>query len=511
MSVKEEDKEPFQNNIPQGAIVESRPHVPPVYSKQEGNHNNNAFLSAVGGMEIKTPHVLDGMPPVPYSTGMARPMMPIDPQQMRMFLMHRSNLRSQHPPIRPPTGVSGVLQSPKHPNLNGGSHVIFENASILQVPKVSSHESVPSNVTSITVSMNTLSTVDTLPSFDKSVLGYSVPTGVVSSQTVNSAASASRPVTLALPVSSAICNSTLTYSVVPVTSVSTIMSMDISKGNTGTAVPPLQPIIPSTAAVDSNAYTAYHNGQTGSANFCTNFPGQGGPVSVTPVQTPGPTPTHTPTPLATVGSNVSTPLQTAVTGVPQLPHTPARAATPPAPPVASQTMQPPNQSAPSCSTCGCNGLCTTAASANNTGYPQVMWHHHATMFPGYPLGVMPVTSNGLVPPNLPYSHPLQAMNLPNGINPDVVYNNQPPNFNIMQQSEGASNTVFVTSTNTGSFSTAAPSHAVPTYTESTNGKGKVINCYNCGEAGHRAVDCRELNMESLTHNGNFSFLEEYLD
>ena len=149
--------------------------------------------------------------------------------------------------------------------------------------------------------MNTLSTVDTLPSFDKSVLGYSVPTGVVSSQTVNSAASASRPVTLALPVSSAICNSTLTYSVAPVTSVSTIMSMDISKGNTGTAVPPLQPIIPSTAAVDSNAYTAYHNGQTASANFCTNFPGQGGPVYVTPVQTPGPTPTHTPTPLATVG------------------------------------------------------------------------------------------------------------------------------------------------------------------------------------------------------------------
>ena len=504
MSVKEEDKELFQNNIPQGAIVESRPHVPPVYPKQEGNHNSNSLLSAVGAMEIKAPQVLDGMSPVPYSTGMARPMMPIDPQQMRMFYMHRSNLRSQHPPIKPPTGASGILQSPKHPNINGGPHVIFENAPILQVTKVSSHESVPSNATSITVSMNTLSNVDTLPSFDKSILGYSVPTGVVSSQTGNNAASATRPVTLALPASTAICNSTLTYSVAPVTSVSTVMSMDISKGNIGTAVPPLQPIIPSTAAVDSNAYTAYHNGQTGSASFCTNFPGQGGPVSVTPVQTPGPSATHTPVPLATIGSNVSTPLQTPVTGVSQLPHTPAHISTPP---VASQSTQPPNHSAPSCSTCGCNGLCTTAASASNTGYPQVMWHH---MFPGYPpLGVMPVTSNGLVPPNLPYSHPLQTMNLPNGINPDVVYNNQPPNFNIVQQSEGVSNAVFVTSTNTGSFSTATPSHAVPTYTESTNGKGKVINCYNCGEAGHRAVDCRELNMESLTHNGKFYLFKRH--
>ena len=452
-------------------------------------------------MEVKAPHMLDGTPPVPYSAGVARPVVQIDPQQMRMFLMHRSNLRSQHPSMKPPTGATGVVQSPKHPNMNCGSHVLYENGPLLQVTKVSSHECVPSNATSITVSMN--ANVETLPSFDKAVMGYSIPPGVVSNQG-NGAATATRPATLALPVSTAICNSSLTYSVAPMTTVSSVMSMDINKSNNGGAVPPLQqPMIPS-SAVDSNAYMAYHNGQNGSASFCSTFQGQGGPVSVTPAQTPGPIPTHTPAPLPTPGSNISTPLQTSVTGVPQLPHA-AHVATPPAPPpAASQTSQPPNQSAPSCSTCGCNGLCTTATSASNTGYPQVMWNHHA-MFPGYPLNVMPVTSNGLVPPNLPFSHPLQTMNLPNGMNPDIVYNNQPHNFNVIQQSDGAPNVVFVTSANSGSFNSGSPSHAVPTNTESTNGKGKVVNCYNCGEAGHRAVDCRELTMESLTHSGVYVF------
>ena len=495
-TIVKEDKEPFQNNIPQGAIVESRPHVPSVYPKEENNHTNNAFVSVAGGMEMKPPHVIDGLP-LPYPPGMPRPIMQIDPQQMQMFLMHRHSLRSQHPPIKPPMGASGAMQSAKPPTVTVSTHVMYENGPMLQVTQVTGHEPVPSST--VTVSMNSLTTVGTLPTYNKSIMGYSVPGAVVNNQTGNGTVNASRPVTLALPRTTSICNSTLIYSLAPVTAVSTITSMDTNKGSTGVTVPPLQPMLP-TSVVDSNAYIAYHNVQTGSGSFSSNFQGQGGPISVTPAQTPVPTPTHNPAPLQSLGSNVSTPLQTPVTGVSQLPHTLAHIATPPAPPVASQGSQPPNQPSPSCSTCGCNGHCTTASSSN-TGYTQVMWHHHP-MFPaGYPLGVMPVTSNGLVPSNLPYSHPLQAMNLPNGINPDVVFNNQSPDFNLIQQSDSALNAVFVTSANSGVVSTAPPSHVVPTYTDSTNSKGKIINCYNCGEPGHRAVECSQLTMESLTHNG----------
>ena len=453
-----------------------------------------------GGVEIKPPHVMDGVP-APYPPGMPRPVMQIDPQHMHMFFMHRPNLRSQHPPIRPPMGTPAVIQSPRVPNMNGGSRVMYENRPLLQETKVTCHDQMSNNTAAITGSMNSLTTVDTLPTYNsKSAIGYPVPTAVLSNQAGNGTAGAARPVTLALPMSTSICNSTLTYSVAPITTISTVTSVDINKGNTGPVPPPLQQIIP-TSVVDSNAYIAYHNVQSGSASFSSNFQGQEGPVSTTPAQTPGPTPTHTPAPLQTIGSNVSTPLQIPVTGVPQLPHTPAYVATPPAPSGASQANQPSAQSAPSCSTCGYNGHCTTAASASNTGYPHVMRHQHP-MFPAsYPLDVLPVTSNGLLPPNLPYSHPLQAMNLPNGINPDVIYNNQPPNFNLLQQSENSSSTIFVTSANNGVFNTAPPSHVGPSHTESTNGKGKVINCFNCGEPGHRAVDCREQTMESLTHNG----------
>ena len=489
---KEEDKEPFQNNFPQGAIVESRPHVPPGYPKQEGNHNNNAFISAASGVEMKPPHVTDSMP-VPFPPGMHQPVLQIDAQQMQMFFMHRPNLRSQHPPIKSPMGAPAVIQSPKLPNVNGGSHVLYDSGPLFQVTKVSGHDQILSSTAAITVTVSALTTADTLPTYNsKPVMGYPVPEAVASNQAGNGSVCATRPVTLALPMSASICNSTVTYSVAPITTIPTVTSVDMNKGNNGTTPQPLQPIIP-TSAVDSNAYIAYHNVQGCSASFSSNFQGQGGSVSATPAQTPGPTPTHTPAPLQTIGSNVSTPLQTPVTGVPQLPHTPAHVATPPA---ASQATQPPTHSAPSCSRCGCNGHCTTSASVSNTGYPQVMWHQHP-MFPaGY---VLPVTSNGLVPTNLPYSHPLQTINLPNGINPDVVYNNQPPNFNLLRQSENSSNPVFATSANSGVFSTTPPSHGVPTYSEGTN--GKVINCYNCGEPGHRAVDCREQTMESLTHNG----------
>lgn len=392
-----------------------------------------------------------------------------------MFLLQRPNIRSQNP-IEPPVPAATGLQSPQVPGN-------YENGPALDL----GHEATPSSTSAADASVSVLTPEDTLPTYNKHHTGFLAPGPVPSNPLGDGTAVAARPMALPLPVTTSVCNTVMTYSIFPVSSVSTVTSVDIHKG---VSVPPQQTILP-TSTVDSNAYIAYHSVQNGSG-IPQSFQGPGG-APTAPTNAPPPMPSH-------AAANASTPLQTPVTGVPHLSQTPAPVATPSASPAISQAAhQPTNPPVPCSGTCSCS-----FSTGSSPGYPPVVWQNHPLFNTGYhAVSLISGSSNGLVPPSLPYSHPLHPMNLPNGLNPDVVYNSQPPNFNVLQQhSENAPSSAFVTSANSGAFSTAPPAHVVPTHIESHNGKAKK-RCWNCGEAGHLAADCKELTMDALTHNGTY--------
>ncbi len=471
----------FQSSVPQGAIVESRPQSTIIFPKrQTTNHSNSPFGLMPGGNELIK---MEGGGPVPFPPGVVIPVAQLDPQQMQMLYSHRPGFRSQQSSTKaavstPPEGVD-ASQPRHHQHQLPVAQVIFDNGPVVEAGKPGSQEAVSS---SASTTLSAVTAVDMPRSFHsaKSIVGYPPP-GAVMSNAGNDGASATRPLSLALPTTASASNSTVT--VAPASLVCTAASLDVLKGTAGSAIPSLQNVH-ATTVVTSNVYTPQQGVQTGSA-MQPGFQAPGAPGSVNP----GPVPADTLAQLPL--SNVSTPIAaTPATVIPQLSQTSAPLV------VASQGPQPHDNPSVPCTTCNCS-------LANATGFPPI-WLNHGLMSASFPLRVMPGSSDGLSLPNLTFSHPLPAMNLPNGVSPELVFNSQPPNFNMMQQPDNAPASIYVTSANGGVFSTAPPSY-VPTATHSDTGygKGKPLNCYNCGELGHRAVDCRELTMESLTRNGTW--------
>lgn len=167
--------------------------------------------------------------------------------------------------------------------------------------------------------------------------------------------------------------------------------------------------------------------------------------------------------------------------------TPTPTATPPPLP---QFPPPPPTPPGSCSHCGCTkGHCTNSSSSSGNFIYNMGFFPPAqianTIFPGFPAFMPPHGTNGFIHP-MPFPH-----GLPNGINPELLYNNHGMNHGhvppLMKQ-QSVSNMQFFSGNNNGNGG-------------GQDFKGKPLTCYNCGGVGHRAIDCKELSMEEITKQG----------
>ncbi len=503
MAIKQNPKE--KSSVPIGAIAESRLQAPPMHSAKQDiptNNNNNAFVPIQNPLEIRQ---LTEVASMQYSTGVP-PVLPMDTQlsahQMQMFYMHQHPpLRSPHPHMKPPLGASTIanmMPPPKLSNMNGGTHIVYEKNHMMSMSKAANSmepASLPSSLANLPTGSDSMSAYTKL-------LGYTLPNAMIPNPNGNGTSIASRPASLGLPIQNTMVNNSVTYSVPCITSATSSVVENLSKVTNGTHMHGIQPMMVShTSVVDSNTYIAHHSQL--SSTSCNHpmyqsSPGQPTP-GIHPVPTQGPAVTQPVVPMAGPnGTGAALPQNMSGQALPSHGHV----ATPPAMPnVGNSSMPPP----PGCSTCGCHGHCvgsSTTSSSSSTNFQQFsmnMWgHQQHPMFPGYPaLGIMPVTTNGLLPPNLSFSHPLPQMSMPpNGINPDLVYNNQPPNFGVLPPIENSANSVFVTSANNSGYAGTHP--PVP---HNQAEKGKTSHCYNCGNIGHNAIDCQESTMESMTHSG----------
>lgn len=510
MAVKPNTKE--KSCVPIGAIAESRLQAPPMHSAKQDiptNNNNNTFVPIQNPVEIRQ---LTEVAAMQYSTGVP-PVLPMDTplnaHQMQMFYMHQHPpLRSPHPQMKPPLGASTIasmMPPPKLP-MNGGTHIMYEKNHMMSISKAANSMEPPS-LPSTLATMPTGS--DSMSAYTK-LLGYTLPNAMIPNPNGNGTSIASRPVSLGLPIQNTMVNNSVTYSVPCITSATSSVVENLNKVTNGTPMPNIQPMMVShTSVVDSNAYVAHHtqlNSNSCNPPMYQSSPGQPAP-SVPPLPGQGPA---GPQPVIQMpgpnGSGAPLPQTMAGQALPNHGHV----GTPPAMPnVGNSTLPPPP---PGCSTCGCHGHCvgSSTTSSSTTNFQQFnvnMWgHQQHPMFPGYPaLGIMPVTTNGLLPPNLSFSHPLPQMSMPpNGINPDLVYNNQPPNFGVIPPIDNVANSVFVSSASNSGY--AGTHLGQMPQNQAEKGKAKTSHCYNCGNIGHNAIDCQESTMESMTHSGLLNYV-----
>jgi hypothetical protein len=227
--------------------------------------------------------------------------------------------------------------------------------------------------------------------------------------------------------------------------------------NNGSYLPPVMgPLV-----TDNNLNNKGNNGSMSSPNLL--YPG---PVYHTSVST------HTPTTTLSV------------------PYSPTQ------PPTPSHT---PTSQSNGCSMCGCSGDCSATVNSTPTTQTPLTYFRfppnlppHMGIFPHLPPGAfLPPTSNGMVNPvqNIPYP----PVNFPNGVTPEILYN---PPFTLMGGHHIPSH--LVAQMQGVPFITQCPPN------QPTNGTKavKTLSCYNCGQSGHRATDCKETTMDSITHTGN---------
>ncbi|CAH1780018.1 unnamed protein product [Owenia fusiformis] len=145
-------------------------------------------------------------------------------------------------------------------------------------------------------------------------------------------------------------------------------------------------------------------------------------------------------------------------------------------------------SQPSCSNCGCNGQHNAA---NYAPY-NVTFIRQPLPYMAHP-NFIPPTSNGLVNhlAGLPFS-PMHHGHLPNGLSQDLMYNQHSHNVNVLPSRPPG--------TPPGHFRLPhMPYHSIA---QKPHGKHR-LSCYNCGVAGHRASECTQKTMDSVTSQGHY--------
>ena len=291
--------------------------------------------------------------------------------------------------------------------------------------------------------------------------------------------------------------------------------------------PPPQHIVPPPAASimhSSDAPTSVNTGiLSGGSTQTSSTVTYPSPIGFQHPPSGPPTPTLTPVP---------TPGPTPVASAPTPSHTPTPAQT--QPPTATSTV-------PNCSACGCTGHCGVGlGSGVPTLHYNYMWPGHPGAFPGCIPHMLPVTSNGLIThPGLPFTHPMQAaLNLPNGLTHEVLYNTggltlvQPgqqhspvpaPNFmapfppgllpggpamgnpGLPGSSAGSRDSCSSSgSSTTGAIGSGSSSHG--NGNSNLGNKGKTPTCCNCGASGHVGTECKEATMDAMTQAGMGEFL-----
>ena len=179
----------------------------------------------------------------------------------------------------------------------------------------------------------------------------------------------------------------------------------------------------------------------------------------------------------------------------------------------------------SCTSCGCNGQCgqtnhhtTTSAPSSNSGSNVATSTHPMQFnqpylaspaqlnFPNfYPQGNMlppgpPSSMMSHLPPNLPPSNnsrfppPMPPSPL-QGALPEMMYGAN-PQFGMIPPGVQM-------------YLMGHRGHAPHSGNSGGGGGGSkkgLMTCFNCGGQGHRASECREATMESITHNSESSFL-----
>ena len=310
-----------------------------------------------------------------------------------------------------------------------------------------------------------------------------LPTPLSSGLSAGSGGMVGGVTSLAWPTTMA--NTSLTYSL---TQVPPVLSASVDGSGKPASVSPQPPAgpVPPAGSQDFPAYVGMHPHQvlpsslpSSSSNSSTSSPAnllrQQLPNSTTP---PAPTATASP-------------------GHPSLPHPAA-----------------PGSSSGSCSSCGCHGNCNpnTSAPSNSTSAPatptapplgpaanllppphpqQAYMFYMQQMWQNSHLPYIQQT-NGFLNHNLAFpglSHPINGLS-------DVLYH--PPNFWLGPGIGGNSSPY-------GGYPTHLTAPGQTNGTVSGGGMGKKPMCYNCGQSGHWATDCKEPTMDAMSHSGQQDF------
>ncbi len=541
--------------LPAEMVTDIRPPMTPVMRSEPVTVPSPALpimMGANSNMFVPIPNQMhmfhqQHMPPQPDIKNLAemlhyqfpgglRPQLPGNPmmdpyhiQQMQYMAPRAAHLRPPRQLLKPPhmvphTSCATVLPAPKMMCNNGNPGLIYENGHAANMPtKTTSQMSVPLDVpantsTVLTMASSAITNVDSNGGpYKANHPGY-MPCSVVPNLPVQG-----RTLTLGIPLPVSLSNTKVTYSIAPVTNMPPMGAVDSINNKSHLPPPPqLQPSPhmtgpppPSLSVIhpppNNSMDTGFHSIGSSQTNSTVTYSTPGFQTALSPA-TPAPTPINTQGPTQ-VPPSAGTP-------------TPTHPPTPPAPPMAPPTQTPTGHGpvgSPGCSACGCNGHCNNAGprSAPSFHYNYMWPQHPPGVFPaGFLPGLLPVSSNGLInPPNLPFAqHPLQGgpINLPNGLTPEVLYNNQ--HGVTLVQTGGHHGPPFVAPFppgvvpgmpgigNPGSHSAGSRDSSSASSTSSNGGgnggKGKVITmCCNCGGTGHTAPECKEATMETMAQAG----------
>ncbi|XP_013380648.1 zinc finger CCHC domain-containing protein 14 [Lingula anatina] len=173
------------------------------------------------------------------------------------------------------------------------------------------------------------------------------------------------------------------------------------------------------------------------------------------------------------------------------------------------SVAPSNSSGGGCTQCGCHGNCGSNNNNNQQQHPaqynyfmipplnNAVVHSHLPHGPA--AGFIPQTPNGVVPPGIHHF----GQQLPNGM--AATPEGYQYYMSMLQAQAMHGNNSFI------NHSSSAPSlgamqqhhqhHPQQQHHRSNKQSSKSVMCYNCGHQGHKAPECKEVTMDSITRSG----------